>query len=99
MATPPDRAWRSTARLHWHEGVVGYHRAASHELLDVDHCPVLSPTVAAVLTAVRAVLAPALVGRGTMRLTADAKGGTVTAEPEGHVGVGARVWIVEKGVP
>ncbi|MCB9551300.1 MAG: class I SAM-dependent RNA methyltransferase [Myxococcales bacterium] len=84
LAVEPTTAWRSTARLHWRDGLLGYHRAESHDLLDIDRCPVLRPPLPALLAAVRARLAPHLRGEGTLRLTAapDAPSGTVELRPE-----------------
>lgn len=84
VAVEPTRAWRSTARMHWRDGALGYHRAGTHDLLDVDRCPILRPPLPALHAAVRARLAPHLHGQGTLRLTAapDAASGTVELRPE-----------------
>jgi 23S rRNA (uracil1939-C5)-methyltransferase len=81
--TPPDRGWRSTVRLHWADGRLGFRAAGSHELVDIDGCPVVTPEVQALLDDVRAGLLPGLKGEGTLRLTAapGAASGTVALEP------------------
>lgn len=80
----PTRAWRSTARLHWHDGRLGYHAPGGKAVLDVAACPILAPPLPALLAAVRATLS--LHGRGTVRLTGapDAPSGTVAIEPAGR---------------
>ncbi len=72
-------SWRSTARLHWRDGRLGYHAHGSDTVVDVDTCPVLTPEVAKLHTALRAL---PLKGKGTVRLTAapDAESGTVAVE-------------------
>jgi 23S rRNA (uracil1939-C5)-methyltransferase len=45
-----------------HGLALGYHRARSHELIDVAVCPVLSPSIAASLPKLKAALAPLLGG-------------------------------------
>ncbi|MEM6848824.1 MAG: hypothetical protein AAF580_12250 [Pseudomonadota bacterium] len=51
------------------DGKVGYHRRASHDLLDVRACPALDPALAKALPAIRAT-AQNLAAGGTLRLTA-----------------------------
>jgi 23S rRNA (uracil1939-C5)-methyltransferase len=43
--------------------VLGYHRSRSHELIDVEVCPVLSPCIAAALPKLREALAQLLGGK------------------------------------
>lgn len=76
-ATDPEPAWRSTARLHWQDGRLGYHQARSRSVLDVPGCPILAPPLPALLDAAREHLP--LHDRGTLRLTArpGAASGTV----------------------
>lgn len=83
-AVAPHTAWRSTARLHWRDGRLGYHRAGG-DLFDVPECPVLAPPLDALYAAARRRLLPALVGQGSLRLTGapDAASGTLAAFPEG----------------
>jgi 23S rRNA (uracil1939-C5)-methyltransferase len=78
------RGWRSTVRMRWEGGRLGFREAGSHALTDVPECPVVTPEVAALLAEVRADLLPALRGAGTLRLTAapGAASGTVALEPE-----------------
>jgi 23S rRNA (uracil1939-C5)-methyltransferase len=80
---PPDRAWRSTVRLHWADGRLGFRMAGRHDLVDIDACPVVTPEVQALLTDVRAALLPGLKGEGTLRITAapGAASGTLALEP------------------
>ena len=72
--------WRSTARVHWRQGALGFFGAGGQTVVDIDHCPVFSPTLAALYTAVRRQLAPQLKGSGTLRLSASpsAESGTVS---------------------
>ncbi|MEE2786084.1 MAG: TRAM domain-containing protein [Myxococcota bacterium] len=62
--------WRSSTRLHWRDGVVGYFKSQSDKLVDIPSCPMLAPPLPAMLTAVRTVLGRHLAGQGTMRMTA-----------------------------
>lgn len=84
VALEPTRAWRSTARLHWSDGTLGYHRAGTTTLLDIDHCPILRPPLPALYAQARARLAPHLHGTGTLRLTAapDTPSGTLELRPD-----------------
>ncbi|MCB9538042.1 MAG: class I SAM-dependent RNA methyltransferase [Myxococcales bacterium] len=83
-AVAPRAAWRSTARLHWQDGRLGYYRAGG-DLFDVPDCPVLAPPLDALFAAARRHLLPALRGQGALRLTGapDAPSGTLTAAPDG----------------
>lgn len=67
----PTRAWRSTARLHWQDGALGYRAAGSQAVVDIDRCPVLRPPLDAMYAALRARVGPHLSGEGSVRLTAD----------------------------
>ncbi len=71
----PRRAWRSTARVHWAGGRIGFH-AAGGALVEVERCPALRPELQALLDALRAAELP---GEGTARLTAapGASSGTI----------------------
>lgn len=83
-APPPHRAWRSTARLHYQGGRLGYYAPGSRDLVDIDHCPILRPPLPTLYAAVRARLLPHLDGAGTVRLTAApaASSGTLALSPE-----------------
>jgi 23S rRNA (uracil1939-C5)-methyltransferase len=39
----PPWEYRNRIQLHFADGRVGYHRASSHELCQIDHCPISSP--------------------------------------------------------
>lgn len=81
----PDRGWRSTARLHWRGGALGYHAAGGQTVVDVEACPVLAPPLPDLLAATRAALGPHLKGQGTIRLSGapDAASGTLEVRPVG----------------
>ncbi len=83
-AVAPRDAWRSTARLHWRDGRLGYYRAGG-DLLDVPDCPILAPPLDALFAAARRRLLPVLAGHGSLRLTGapDAPSGTLSAFPDG----------------
>lgn len=49
--------------------LVGYHRAASHELIGIEMCPVLHPSIVASLPALKTLIAPLLTRSGELRLT------------------------------
>lgn len=53
---------------------LGYRRERSHELADVERCPVLQPTLQAALESARAVLLPLLTGEGELLLARGAEG-------------------------
>lgn len=74
-------AWRSTARLHWQDRKIGYHRPQSKEVVDVASCPVLAAPLPAMLAAVRTHFP--LTGTGSLRLTArvGAESGTIWIQP------------------
>ncbi|HUW73790.1 MAG TPA: class I SAM-dependent RNA methyltransferase [Methyloceanibacter sp.] len=48
--------------------VLGYRRARSHDLIDIDVCPILSPGIVARLPKLKAALAPLLGGRREARI-------------------------------
>lgn len=82
-AEGPDRGWRATTRVHWRDREVGFYGPGSRALVPVARCPVMTPEVSALFEAVRAHMASALVGVGSIRLTADpgAASGTVALQP------------------
>jgi 23S rRNA (uracil1939-C5)-methyltransferase len=84
VAVGEPSGWRSTARLHWRDGALGFHARGGTAVVDVPACPVLTPALAAVLAAVREGLGPVLRGQGTLRITAapGARSGTVAVAPE-----------------
>jgi 23S rRNA (uracil1939-C5)-methyltransferase len=38
-------SYRNRVQLHFENGQAGYHRAGSHELCPIDHCPISSPVI------------------------------------------------------
>jgi len=46
----------------------GFHRARSHDLIDIETCPILSPRIAERLSGLKAMLTPLLSGRGELRV-------------------------------
>lgn len=73
LVAPAARlAYRTRARLAFArraDGIdIGYRQAWGIELVDVDHCAVLSPPLDALLRALRERLGPHLVGKGELRL-------------------------------
>ena len=79
LATPvADLGWRWRARWTVLGGAVGYHRPRGHDVTDIDACPQLTPGLAAVLTAVRAMRA-----RGT--ITSDGEVHAVCGPSGAHV--------------
>lgn len=78
IAAPEPWAYRRRCRLTWRRGgkglELGFRKARSRALVDVERCPLLSPVLEAALAALREVL-PGLLpagGRGTLVLLADA---------------------------
>lgn len=84
-ATDDTIAWRSTARLHWQDRKLGYHRPQSKEVVDAPACPVLAKPLPAMLDAFRAHFP--LTGTGALRLTARAgsESGTIWIQPRQQV--------------
>ncbi|MCA9540192.1 MAG: class I SAM-dependent RNA methyltransferase, partial [Myxococcales bacterium] len=81
----PTEAWRSTARLHWQDGRLGYRAPGSRSLVEIDACPVLAPPLPALFAGARVRLAATLQGAGTLRLTGapGTRSGTISVEPAG----------------
>lgn len=53
LAVGPDLGYRTHAQLHaGRDGRLGYHRAGSHDVVAVEHCPILAPATQEVRTAV-----------------------------------------------
>lgn len=52
--------------------LLGFHRAASHDLVDVEECPVLHPSIVAALPKLRALITPLLPRNGDIRATVTA---------------------------
>ncbi len=50
--------WRSTTRVHWANGGMGFYGPAGRVVSDIDACPVFEPAVAALYTEVRSRLLP-----------------------------------------
>src|SRR5665811_2592645 len=48
--------------------VLGYRRARSHDLIDIEMCPILSPGIVARLPKLKAALAPLLGGKREARV-------------------------------
>jgi 23S rRNA (uracil1939-C5)-methyltransferase len=57
--------------------LLGYRRERSHDLVDVDSCSVLQPTLAAALSLLRADFAPHVAGEGELSLALGQRGGAV----------------------
>lgn len=49
--------------------LLGFHREGSHELVDLDHCVILHPSIVRALPSVRALIDPLLSRSGEMRVT------------------------------
>lgn len=81
-AAPPEWGWRSTTRMHWREGALGYYRAGSHELCEIPRCVVLSPPLDRAHALIRAQLAPQLEGAGSLRLSADDQAAVLALSPQ-----------------
>jgi 23S rRNA (uracil1939-C5)-methyltransferase len=43
VVSGPDWEYRNRIQLHFTDGHAGFHRAGSHELCAIDHCPISSP--------------------------------------------------------
>lgn len=82
LAAPvADLGWRWRARWTALGGAVGYHRPRGHDVVDVDACPQLTPGLAAVLAAVRAMRATgAITGDGEIHAVAGPGGAHVVIE-------------------
>jgi 23S rRNA (uracil1939-C5)-methyltransferase len=49
--------------------VLGYRQARSHDTIDIEACPILSPKIVAALPAIKALVAPLLKGQHEARIT------------------------------
>jgi 23S rRNA (uracil1939-C5)-methyltransferase len=49
--------------------LLGFHAEGTHTLVDIAECPVLAPTIVAALPGLRALVAPLVSRRGSLRLT------------------------------
>ncbi len=58
-----------TARRLGREVRIGFHAAGSHELIDLEMCPVLSPDIVAVIAGLRQLVGPLINDRSEMRIT------------------------------
>lgn len=71
LAPVADYEWRRRARFTWYGGrkrALGFHPPRSHHVTDVEECPQLELGLATALTRLRAVLLPALRGRGELEV-------------------------------
>jgi len=53
VPSPKDYGYRNRIRVHVADSIVGFFRYDRHELMDIDQCPISSPTVNAELQALR----------------------------------------------
>lgn len=61
--SPAPLGYRSRIRLHVdHSGRVGYFARGSHDVIEVDDCPIARPAVRAALAALRAAVAASILG-------------------------------------
>ncbi|HKU36682.1 MAG TPA: hypothetical protein VJR89_01010, partial [Polyangiales bacterium] len=78
----PGLGYRRRARLAFRRlsqrSLFGYRQSAGHELVDVEVCPVLEPSLNAALALLRTQLGPSLEGSGEIELAAS-ESGSVTA--------------------
>ncbi len=83
-AVPPVQGWRSTGRLHWDNGLLGFYEQGTQSLFEVTDCLAFSPVLMRMLRALRARFLPVLKGKGVLRLTAAAESdsGTIALECE-----------------
>jgi 23S rRNA (uracil1939-C5)-methyltransferase len=71
-----------TARREGNRVVIGYHRRRSHDLLDLEECPVLRPDIVAHLPALRALVGGAKSGEVRVTVLVTATGLDVALETE-----------------
>lgn len=67
MASRPF-AYRHRARVHYHNGVLGYRSKASHTLVNVVHCPLMDDALSRALVANRERLLEFLVAQGNAEI-------------------------------
>ncbi|MDH4227003.1 MAG: 23S rRNA (uracil(1939)-C(5))-methyltransferase RlmD [Deltaproteobacteria bacterium] len=58
IAAPSEYGYRSRARFQVKSGMVGFFKAASHDIVDIESCPLLVPELNAALTELRALRFP-----------------------------------------
>ncbi len=79
--------YRRRARLTFRAAkptALGFRRERTHEVIDIDHCIVLEPTLDAALVSLRTKLLPTLVGEGEIGLALGAQGGAVVVLRSGE---------------
>lgn len=71
LQRPAGKRRRAALKALWKEGDVeiGFHEAASHELVAIEECPVLESKIVAALPAVAKLIAPLLPKRTEVRVT------------------------------
>ncbi len=57
VPSPLEFRYRNVAEFHLQGGALGFHRASSHQLVDVDSCPIVEDSINRALPAVREALA------------------------------------------
>jgi 23S rRNA (uracil1939-C5)-methyltransferase len=81
LPSPSEYGYRRRIKLRVDQGVVGFHAAASHTLVEVDHCLLADPVVDAAIPAARALVA-AFPTLRRIELSAGGSGGRVVASGE-----------------
>src|SRR5213596_2611130 len=54
IPSPNQYAYRNRITVHAHDGVIGFFRRDSHQLIDIEHCPISTDEVNRALTELRA---------------------------------------------
>lgn len=83
VAAEPDVGWRSTARLHWDSGRLGFKKPRTNSVTGINHCPAMTPELKRVHTALREGLGSYLKGEGIARISCGPgeASGTIALEP------------------
>ncbi len=71
LVEPDGKRRRATfaARRTSSGGLLGFHEAGSHQLVDIDVCPVMEPAIVVALPALRKLVEPLLSRKGEARIT------------------------------
>jgi 23S rRNA (uracil1939-C5)-methyltransferase len=70
IASPQPWGYRNTAHLHVQNGQIGYYRAGSHELVALDHDPLLLPELNAALAGLQTIAVGETLRSVTLRASA-----------------------------
>lgn len=102
LPSPRELGYRRRVKLRVADGIVGFHAAASHELVAVDHCLLAEPAVDAVIATLSPLVRRLRSAVRRLEITAGGAGGRVVIAGEVEGGwveddeTVCRAWLVER---